>query len=291
MLVDAHAHFWDPAKGLYPWMTSVDPVLAMEFGPDGMAPTVHELSVDSVVLAQARSSLDETRELLAVAAAWDWVGGVIGWVDLTAPDVADTIAWLRAGPGGQFLRAIRHQANEETDPHWLARDDVIKGTRAALDSGLAVDLLCWPRELPAALELLEALPDSRLVLDHLGKPPVDQHQGWKGSWTQLVRRAARHDSLMVKLCGLLYEAPPHLQNLDNFRPYLDIVLEAFGPNRLMFGSDWPVSVRSTSSYRLWLDMVFAVIDDLSPSEKASVLGGAADRFYRLGLEESTEATT
>src|SRR5258708_1298853 len=172
MVIDAHHHFWDPTKASYPWMTDALAPIRRRFGPEDIEPLLAANGVDQTILVQTRSSIDETREFLATAARHDFIAGVVGWVDLTAPDVAKQLASLRAGPGGAKLIGIRHQVHDEPDPEGLARKDVRRGLAAVGETGLAYDILVRTRELPAALALAKALPDMRFVIDHIAKPPI-----------------------------------------------------------------------------------------------------------------------
>src|SRR5258705_6130845 len=172
LVVDAHHHFWDPARATYPWMTDALAPIRRRFGPEDLRPLLAASGVDQTILVQTRSDLDETREFLATAAQHDFIAGVVGWVDLTAPDVAKQLASLRSGPGGAKLVGIRHQVHDEADPEWLARKDVRRGLAAVRQAGPSSDILARTRELTATLAFVEALPDMRFVIDHIAKPPI-----------------------------------------------------------------------------------------------------------------------
>jgi len=172
LVVDAHHHFWDPARASYPWLTDALAPIRRRFGPEDLRPLLAANGVDRTILVQTRSSLDETHEFLATAAQHDFIAGVVGWVDLTAPNVAEQLAALRAGPGGAKLIGIRHQVHDEADPEWLARKDVRRGLAAIGKAGLTYDILVRTRELPAALALVRALPDIRFAVDHIAKPSI-----------------------------------------------------------------------------------------------------------------------
>lgn len=275
--IDAHQHFWDPTRAYYPWMSTAPDVLRRPYGPADLRQALAGLDIDATILVQTRSSLDETRQLLSTAAEEDLVAGVVGWVDLTARDVAETLAWLRQGPGGDRLVGIRHQANEEPDPGWLCRADVRRGIAAVRDAGLCFDLLVWPREMPAALALVAQMPDVPFVLDHMGKPAV--RAGLDEAWVRAIGDIGRLDNCSAKLSGIVNEADPLGRTSDVLRPFVDVVLDSFGSGRVMFGSDWPVCLAATT-YEKWLRCVEQLTDGLSGPEKADLFGGTVARVYR-----------
>lgn len=278
MIVDAHHHFWDPARAEYPWLTAELARIRRPFGPDDLRPLLAEQGVGRTVLVQTRSSLEETRDLLATAAATGFVAGVVGWVDLTAPDVAGTLCELRASPDGRWLVGVRHQAHDEPDPSWLLRDDVRRGLRAVGEAGLAYDLLVRPRELPAALEVARRLPDVRFVIDHLAKPRI--RDGADAGWAERMAPFSELGHVHCKLSGMVTEADWALWRPDDLTPFVRRVLGWFGAGRVMFGSDWPVCLLA-ASYGQVLDALRLVLGGLPAAEQAAVLGGTAARFYGL----------
>jgi L-fuconolactonase len=276
--VDAHHHFWDPAKADYPWLTDALAPIRRAFGPADLEPLLAESRVDLTVLVQARSSVHETRDFLAAAATHPFIAGVVGWVDLTAASIADDLAAVRAAPGGDRLVAIRHQIHDEPDAEWLARTDVRRGLRAVGSAGLAYDLLVRSRELPAAVDAAAALPDVRFVLDHAAKPPVASHsiEPWAGH----LARLARLPNVTCKLSGLVTEADWTSWTAADVRPYAGIVLERFGPERVMFGSDWPVCLLAASYGRV-LETAKDLTSDLTATERTRIFGLTAIETYRL----------
>ena len=278
MIVDAHHHFWDPATADYPWLTDDLAPIRRAFGPADLEPDLLAAGVDATVLVQTRSSLEETVDFLAVAGETPFVRGVVGWVDLTHPGVADTIAELRERPGGGHLVGIRHQAHDEPDPDWLTRDDVVRGVAAVGRAGLAYDLLVRPRELRAALDLASRLPDVRFVIDHVAKPPIAA--GALEPWASLIASFGDLDHVACKLSGMVTEADWASWTPAELRPYVDRVLETFGPGRLVFGSDWPVCLLA-ASYGQVVDTTRTLLHDLDRDELAAVFGGTAARVYRL----------
>ena len=264
----------------YPWMTDDLAVIRHTFGPDDLRPLLAAYGIRSSVLVQTRSSALETRAFLELASRTDFIAGVVGWVDLTGPDVGDTLAGLQAGAGGQYLRAIRHQVHDEPDPDWLQQESVLNGLRAVQDAGLAYDLLIRARELPAAIEVAQRLPDLRLVVDHLAKPPIVTGElgGWEGGMAAL----SRHENVSCKLSGMVTEASWSRWTVADLRPYVERVLTWFGPERLMFGSDWPVCLLATS-YKEVFETCSMLMAGLSQSNRDNVLGGNAIDVYRLDI--------
>ena len=278
MIVDAHHHFWDPSVADYPWLTDELASIRRPFGPGDLEPLLRTSGVDATILVQTRSSLEETVDFLATAEATPFVRGVVGWVELTDPAVADTIAAVRARPGGQLLAGIRHQAHDEPDPEWLLRDDVVRSIAAVGRAGLVYDLLVRPRELPAALVLARRLPDVRFVIDHIAKPPIATHT--LEPWSSLMNPFAELPNVACKVSGMVTEADWATWTRDDLRPYVDRVLEVFGPERLLFGSDWPVCLLA-ATYDQVLAAARETLDGLGKSELAAVFGGTATAFYRL----------
>jgi L-fucono-1,5-lactonase len=278
LVVDAHHHLWDPARASYPWMTAEVAPIARAFGPADLAPRLAATGVDATVVVQARSSVDETRELLAMAAATPFIVGVIGWVDLADPRVAEEIAALCAGPGGERLVGIRHQVHDEPDPAWLGRADVRRGVAAVGRAGLAYDLLVRPRELPAALAVARAMPDVRFVIDHLAKPAIRERL--LEPWAARLSPFRELPNVTCKLSGLVTEADWTSWQRDDLAPYVDHALDVFGPDRLLFGSDWPVCLLA-ATYERVVTTARSLVTRLTPTEQAVIFGGAARATYGL----------
>jgi L-fuconolactonase len=278
MIVDAHHHFWDPARADYPWLTDELATIRRAFGPDDLEPLLRGAGVDATVLVQTRSSLEETVEFLAIADGTRFVRGVVGWVDLTDPAVGDAIARLRDGPGGGRLVGIRHQAHDEADPDWLVRADVVRGIEVVGRSGLAYDLLVRPRELPAALSLARRLPDVRFVIDHVAKPPIAS--GALEPWSSRIEPFHDLPNVACKISGMVTEADWNRWTPAHLQPYVDHALDVFGPDRLLFGSDWPVCLLA-ATYKQVIDTVRLALAGLTEDERAGVFGATAERTYRL----------
>jgi L-fuconolactonase len=248
------------------------------FGPTDLAPLIREVGVDRTVVVQARQDLAETRELLDIAAAADFVAGVVGWADLTDERVAETLRELRTSPVGAKLVGIRHQVHDEEDPAWLLRPEVQRGLTAVGEAGLAYDLLVRTRELPAALETARLHPDLRLVVDHLAKPPIAT--GEDAPWAAAMTPFAGLHHVHCKLSGLVTEAGGSGWRPEDLAPYVRLALDWFGPDRCMFGSDWPVCLLAASYGQVFEALLYA-LGDLDDPSQAAILGGNAVRFYHL----------
>ncbi|HYX10852.1 MAG TPA: amidohydrolase family protein [Candidatus Acidoferrum sp.] len=283
MIVDAHHHFLDPARADYPWLTDELAAIRRAFGPDDLAPLLDAAGIDATVLVQTRQDLDETQEFLAIADGSPFVRGVVGWVDLRDAGVDETIAGLRRGPGGDRLVAVRHQVHDEPDPDWLGRDDVRRGIAAIGRAGLAYDLLVRARELPAARRLVAALPDVRFVIDHLAKPAI--RNGSDPGWSAAVGGFRDVPNVWWKLSGLVTEADWQDWRPADLQPFADRVLQVAGPDRLLFGSDWPVCLLA-APYDVVVATARTLIESLSPAERAAVLGETAVAVYGLGVDPS-----
>jgi L-fuconolactonase len=247
------------------------------FGPEDLRPLLAANDVDRTILVQTLSSEDETREFLEIAEANEFVAGVVGWVDLTAPDVTARIARLRASPGGAKLVGIRHQAHDEPDAEWLTRDDVRRGIAAIGDAGLVYDLLVRARELPAAAALARALPGVRFVVDHLGKPPIRERR--IEDWSERMVPLATLPNVFCKLSGMVTEADWQTWTIDDLVPYVRRALEWFGPQRCMFGSDWPVCLLA-GSYEEVLSACRRAVGNVSATDSERIFGMNATLVYQ-----------
>ncbi|MEU2021747.1 amidohydrolase family protein [Streptomyces sp. NPDC016469] len=278
-VVDAHHHVWDLAVRDQDWITgeALAP-LRRDFTLADLEPEARAAGVAATVLVQTVTVAEETPEFLALADGSELVAGVVGWTDLTAPDIADTLAALRELPGGDRLVGLRHQVQGEPDPEWLLRPEVLRGLAAVADAGLVYDLVILPHQLPAATRAAAALPGLVFVLDHAGKPPVVT--GRTQPWADDLRALAALPNTVCKLSGLVTEADWRGWTPAGLRPYAETVIDAFGPGRLMYGSDWPVC-RLASTYTEVLDTARALIQDLSENERAAVLATTAERVYGL----------
>ncbi|HTZ29056.1 MAG TPA: amidohydrolase family protein [Streptosporangiaceae bacterium] len=278
MIVDAHHHVWDPAARRHAWLDA-SPALNRAFGLAGFERASEPERVTASVLVQVLASTAETEEFLALAAGPGPVAGVVGWTDLTSPAVADEIARLRALPGGSRLVGIRHLVQDEPDPGWLRRPEVCRGIRAVGAAGLAYDLLVRPPQLPAALAVTRELADVEFVLDHGAKPPIAS--GVLEPWASGLGELAARPNVSCKVSGLVTEAGPGWRPAQVV-PYIDRLVDAFGPGRLMFGSDWPVCTLAASYAEVTALARDALAARLGPADLEAVFRANAIATYRLG---------
>ncbi len=286
-IVDAHHHVWDLAARPQPFLDTAAALapLRRSFLLPQLVPQAAAAGVTATVVVQTVTEPAETPELLALAAAGPLVAAVVGWADLTAPDVADALAKLAALPGGRHLAGLRHPLLTEPDPDWLERGDVRRGLRAVAAAGLTFDLVLPPSRLPSAVRAAADLPELTFVLDHLGNVEIGSEvdPGWAAAFTAL----AGLPNTACKLSGILAAPRPRgsagtaADPVAQLRPYVDLALGSFGPDRLMFGSDWPVSTLRAS----YADVVAAAVTltgALSRPEQAAILGGTARAVYGIG---------
>ncbi|MCA9877344.1 MAG: amidohydrolase family protein [Thermomicrobiales bacterium] len=280
-VVDAHHHFWTPGRYDYYWMNGPDlEPIRRAYGPADLQPLLTNSGVDYTVLVQTVPSVAETREFLEIARDTPFVAGVVGWVDLTDQGVGQTLEELKAGPGGRYLVGIRHMVHDEPDDEWLLRPDVQRGLQAVAHAGLAYDLLLRPRELPAALEVVKAHPHLRFVVDHLAKPEIAA--GEIVEWTQRINPFRDQTHVWCKLSGMVTEANWTSWTPEDLRPYVATALDVFGIERVMFGSDWPVSLLA-ADYAQVKSALELALPRLSVADEAAIIGGNAIRFYRLDV--------
>jgi L-fuconolactonase len=274
MRIDAHQHFWhhDPVRDA--WITDEMSVLRRDFLPEELEALLDIHGMDGSVAVQADQSEEETRFLLELAEHNPSILGVVGWVDLLAPNLPERLEhYSRFG----HFRGVRHIAQAEPDD-FLAREDVVRGIGMLRDFDLTYDILVYPRQLPAALSLVERLPDQPFVVDHLAKPPIAQ--GVTEPWAARMREMASHPKVWCKVSGLVTEADWARWDPEDFHPYLDVVFDAFGPQRLMFGSDWPVCLLA-AEYAQVVGLMEAYSGQLSAPERDALFGGSAASFYQL----------
>jgi L-fuconolactonase len=284
-MVDAHHHVWDLAAHAQPWLElpGHEPLLR-NYSEADLRPLASAAGVVATVVVQTVIDPAETPELLAVAATSDLIAGVVGWTDLQSPDVDDLLAALQERPGGHLLRGIRHPVLVETDPDWLRRPAVLAGLSAVGAAGLCYDIVITADLLPAATDAAAASPGLTFVLDHLGNPRLGPRPD--ELWMSDIRAMAALPNTVCKLSGVLSE-PPQAEdsaagdNVSHLIPYYEIVRAAFGPDRMMFGSDWPVCTLS-ASYADVIGAALALTSGLSPIERKAIFSGTARRIYGLG---------
>lgn len=279
--IDAHHHLWNVESGAYDWPTPNDGPIYRTFTAADLSPLLIEAAIDWTVIVQTVNTLAETDSMLAVAAVEPWVRGVVGWVPL---EDRAAVAVALDDRAGLPLCGVRHLVHREPDPGWLLRRAVIEGLREVGDRHLAFDIVAvFPDHLRLVPMLADALPDVTFVVDHLAKPPY-RRAGWD-AWRSQIAAAARRPNVAAKISGLTTAAGPGWTPGELW-PGLEVALEAFGADRLIFGSDWPVCLLA-SSYAAHLAALLGLIAPLAPDERAAITGGTAARVYRLpGAEPS-----
>lgn len=275
MRIDAHQHFWRYNEHEYGWISEEMGELRRDWLPEDLLPLLEGAGFEGTVAVEARQTLQETTWLLGLAERHRFVRGVVGWVDLCSPLVVEDLARLAENP---LLRGVRHVLQDEADPHFALRDDFCRGIGLLETFGLTYDILIYANQLPVACELVARFPNQPFVLDHLAKPHL--RQGLMEPWRTDLRRLAEAPNVFCKASGLLSEMGRIAWSQETFRPYLDAALEAFGPERIMVGSDWPVCTVA-GSYAEAVGLVCEYVKQLDSPEQEAVLGGNAQHFYRL----------
>lgn len=275
--IDAHQHYWNPARGDYDWMPKDDPVLARPYGPKDLAPQIAAHGIAKTVLVQAAATVNETEYLLGIADATEHVAGVVGWVDFERPGDLEALTRLAGHPK---FKGVRPMIQDIPDDDWMLREDVQWGFRAVADLGLTFDALGFPRHLSNFLEILNRHPDMRVVVDHCMKPKIRDHSETNFRfWADGMARIARETGAYCKFSALVTEARPDW-TVEDLRPYVEHVFRVFGPERIMWGSDWPVC-RLRCEYAAWRKAAEELCTGLAPADLARVFGGTAAEFYSL----------
>ena len=279
MKIDSHQHFWNYSAAAYPWIGAGMERLARDYLPGDLQPLAESCGLGGSVAVQARQSLEESRWLLSLADANPFIRGVVGWVDLRSAAAATQLSQFAAHD--KFV-GVRHVVQDEADPRFLLGEAFVRGVRTLHQFGLAYDLLLYPQQLPAAVALAGLLPEQLFVLDHLAKPQIKQwlKTGGIDSWRRDIESLARQKNVCCKVSGMVTEAAWRQWQPADFIPYLDVVLAAFGPDRLMFGSDWPVCLLA-GDYPEVVGIAKDFFSRLSAAEQALIWGGTATRFYNL----------
>lgn len=274
MQIDAHQHFWNPARGDYDWMPKDNPILYRSYGPQDLAPHLASHGIDRTVLVQAAATVNETEYMLGLADATPSVAGVVGWIDFENRADMRHLERLAAHP--KFF-GVRPMIQDIPDDDWMLRGDVQWGFEAVRDLGLSFDALGFPRHLKNFLTVLTRYPDMRVVVDHCMKPQIRDRAF--DDWARGIRAIARETAAYCKFSALVTEANEGW-TVEDLRPYADVVFEAFGPQRVMWGSDWPVC-RLRASYGDWRAAARALTRPLGETAEREIYGGSAARFYRI----------
>ncbi len=282
MKIDAHQHFWHYTPQEYGWMGPNMAILKKDHLPPHLAPLLEAAGIAGTVAVQARQTLQETRWLLELAGHYPFIKGVVGWVDLRSPEVREHLERVGTHPK---LRGVRHVVQDEPDDQFMLQEDFMRGLGTLEEFDLTYDILIFSRHLPVACELVKRFPNQRFVLDHIAKPSIKDKK--IATWDADIRRLAAYPNVWCKVSGMVTEADwqqpalrgPGWQPSD-FRPYLDVVFEAFGTKRIMFGSDWPVCTLA-GTYADVAKLVLDYVNTFSEEEQADFWGETARRFYGL----------
>jgi L-fuconolactonase len=274
MRIDSHQHFWRYEPAQYPWIRADWP-LRRDFLPADLAPILRAAKLECCVAVQARQSLEETRWLLGLATQHNFIKGVVGWVDLRGENLTEQLTAFANNP--RFV-GVRHVVQDEPDNNFLLQPKFVRGIAELQFFDLAYDLLIFPHQLPAAIQLVRKFPRQRFVLDHVAKPYIKRKKLWP--WAGHIRELAQYPNVFCKISGMVTEADWSGWKKADFTPYLHIVFEAFTPRRIMYGSDWPVCLLSAGYGRVY-DLAASYCQKLSAAEQERVFGGTAAEFYRL----------
>ncbi|KSV75489.1 hypothetical protein N185_16755 [Sinorhizobium sp. GW3] len=279
-IIDSHQHFWDPTSGGdYAWLSGPFAPINRVFEPEDLRPSLRRGGVTGTVLVQTWNDLGETWDFLSTAQETDFVAGVVGWIDLTDPNVRETIRKLRESPEGKWLVGVRHLIQTESDPYWLLRTDAVRGLQAVEAAGLVYDLVPNLPQLPSCIATARALPGLRFVLDHISKPEI-RNRGFE-DWAALIRQfRSERDHVWCKLSGMVTEANWQTWRPEDLKPYVHEALDVFGIERCMFGTDWPVCLVA-ASYERVMDALKECLRDLGQADLDRIFGLNAIEAYRL----------
>ncbi|MGB5479871.1 MAG: amidohydrolase family protein [Eudoraea sp.] len=275
MVIDSHQHFWEYDPVRYAWIDDSMKVLQKDFLPADLGPILKDNKVDGCVAVQADQSEAETEFLLRMAGENDFIKGVVGWVDLRADNIADRLAYFSQD---KKLKGVRHIVQEEPDPEFMLRKDFQNGIGHLARFGLTYDILVYPNQLAAAVLLARAFPDQKFVLDHIAKPRISE--GLDNQWVHYIKELALNPNVSCKVSGMVTETRNFKWQQEDFSPFIEMVLDAFGWQRLLYGSDWPVCLLG-GSYKEVLAIVKDYMDKLPEKEKAGIMGLNAINFYSL----------
>ncbi|OAS89545.1 amidohydrolase [Metabacillus litoralis] len=275
MKIDAHQHFWLYNEKEFAWINDDMSELKRDFSPEDLKVLLKSIHFDGSIVVQARQSLDETRWLLELAQKYDFIKGVVGWVDLCSPDVTKQLKQFANNP---FLKGVRHVIHDEADDQFMLSEEFQRGISVLNDFNLTYDLLLFPKHIPYALQLIEKFPEQLFVLDHIGKPDIKNKE--ISFWKENLTKLAEYRNVYVKVSGMVTEADWKNWRKEDFKAYLDIVFNAFGPERVMIGSDWPVCTVS-ESYESVMGIVLDYVKQFASGYESQILGENCSRFYSI----------
>lgn len=278
LIVDSHQHFWQVGHFDYPWMIPEVEILYQDYLPATLEPILKSCGVAKTILVQASNSLAETYWLLNLAERNQFIAGVVGWVDLADREMEQELEVLTANPK---FKGVRHLVESEPAEDWLVQPNVLRGLRVLAKHHASYDLLVHTRHLKHVKTVAEVCPEVPLVIDHIAKPPIAS--GELAEWARELKALAVYPNIYCKLSGLVTEADLNSWRVENLQPFVDRVLEFFGPARLMFGSDWPVCLLA-ASYNQVLESFQSLLAGLTDEQRSQIFGGTATNFYRLQTE-------
>ena len=281
MKIDSHHHIWDLTVRDQDWIVgeALAPIRRNFLMPDYKAAT-KPFGIDYSVIVQTVTNYAETPELLELATKDEMVAGIVGWLDMSAEDAISHLDHYQSLPGASYLKGIRDIVQDHPDSNYLARPQVDLNLKELAKRGIAYDILTKTPELPGAIKLVKANPQAKFVLDHISKPYISKQE--LEPWSSLIKEIAAFENVVCKVSGIVTEADWNNWTSENIKPYFEIILENFGPNRLMYGSDWPVCTLA-GSYEEVFGLANELSNQLSDSEKISFWSGCANRAYWLGL--------
>ncbi|MFY0607578.1 MAG: amidohydrolase family protein [Cyclobacteriaceae bacterium] len=275
MTIDSHQHFWQYDRQKHSWMSDQMGAIKRDFLPDDLEEVLKANGLDGCVAVQADQSEEETHFLNNLADAYDFIKGTVGWVDLRASNVSerlDQLSHLKS------VKGFRHVVQDEPDPEFMLQKSFLNGISKLETHGFTYDILIFPNQLPAAIELTRRFPNQKFVLDHIAKPLIEK--GELGDWLDGIHELAKSENTTCKVSGMVTEANWKNWRYEDFLPYLETVFEAFGVERIMYGSDWPVCLVSCD-YGKMKSILDRYIEDFSENERSAIMGGVAAKFYDL----------
>ncbi len=283
LTVDAHQHFWNLDEVAYPWLVPAYGPIYRNFGADELAPQLEAAGIDKTVIVQAMNSYADTNFMLAIAQEREWVAGVVGWAPIHDPE--ETGIKLEDYARNPYFKGMRHLIHEESNPDWVLQKQVIEGLQILADRGFTFDVVAvFPNHLKHVPALAEQAPNLKMVIDHLAKPPTDSVD--RAIWRQQLSAAAESPNVFAKISGLNTVTPDfEAWTYNDIKPLIDFAIETFGVDRLMFGSDWPVAALAGDYAKVWAE-TNKCLADLSADERAAILGGTANEFYKLNLRSA-----
>ena len=275
MIIDSHHHYWHYNPEEYNWIDDSMKAIRKDFVPEMLEKTIQEAGIDGVISVHARQSVEETEWLIGLAHQNQFMKGVVGWLPLCQDDIE---VYLIKYSGEKILKGLRHVVQGEPDPEFILRSDFNRGICLLKRYSLVYDILVVERQLPNTIKFVDLHPNQPFVLDHMAKPGIGRNE--LSPWKENIRELAKRENVNCKLSGMVTEADFNHWTPEQLIPYFDVILEAFGPDRLLFGSDWPVCLVATT-YRSWAYLVMKNISTFSETEQAKIMGGNAVRIYDL----------